>query len=324
MSQEDIPILVVDDAKFSSAIIAKALRAGGFSNVRFTNNPLQALRSAEKRPADILIADWLMPHMDGVELTRRIKKLDEGRDHFTYALLLTTRDDPAQLKDAFRVGVDDCINKAHLRAQLQLRVLTAQQMSKRQNDLLRTNRLLRKKVREMQQTDLVDPVTGLGNLKFTLERLGDTIRQAETRGGAACVLLAGIKNLDVIQSQYEAPIVEELMGAISQHMQQLVRPLDLVCRPEPDVFAVVTLQDRLEDCTAESFKRIFDSLYMRSFKTSEGYIPIVAGVSVYAADERTGYPSAKAFFEKAYGALKSSFDGGRIVAQQHDPAVSEE
>jgi PleD family two-component response regulator len=45
MSYEDIPILVVDDAKFSSAIIAKALRSGGFSNVRFTNNPLQALRS---------------------------------------------------------------------------------------------------------------------------------------------------------------------------------------------------------------------------------------------------------------------------------------
>ena len=61
MSNEDIPILVVDDAKFSSTIIAKALRGAGFTNVRFTNNPLQALRSLEKKPAQILIADWLMP-----------------------------------------------------------------------------------------------------------------------------------------------------------------------------------------------------------------------------------------------------------------------
>ena len=83
MSNEDIPILVVDDAKFSSAIIAKALRGGGFSNVRFTNNPLQALRSLEKRPAQILIADWLMPSMDGLELTRRVKKLlDAIYKHF--------------------------------------------------------------------------------------------------------------------------------------------------------------------------------------------------------------------------------------------------
>ena len=88
MSYEDIPILVVDDAKFSSAIIAKALRSGGFGNVRFTNNPLQALRSLEKRPAQILIADWLMPGMDGLELSRRVKKLDETNEHFTYVMLL--------------------------------------------------------------------------------------------------------------------------------------------------------------------------------------------------------------------------------------------
>jgi phosphoserine phosphatase RsbU/P len=69
MAHDDIPILVVDDAKFSSAIIAKALRGGGFQNVRFTNNPLQALRSLEKRPAQILIADWMMPSIDGLELT---------------------------------------------------------------------------------------------------------------------------------------------------------------------------------------------------------------------------------------------------------------
>ncbi|MFP6835190.1 MAG: response regulator, partial [Pseudomonadales bacterium] len=90
MSNADIPILVVDDAKFSSA---KALRGGRFSNLRFTNNPLQALRSLEKRPPQILIADWLMPSMDGLELTRRVKKLDETSEHFTYVMLLTARED---------------------------------------------------------------------------------------------------------------------------------------------------------------------------------------------------------------------------------------
>ena len=107
MSYEDIPILVVDDAKFSSTIIAKSLRSGGFNNVRFTNNPLQALRSLEKRPAQILIADWLMPNMDGLELTRRVKKLDETSEHFTYVMLLTARDDFEAMNHEFDEGVDD-------------------------------------------------------------------------------------------------------------------------------------------------------------------------------------------------------------------------
>jgi diguanylate cyclase (GGDEF)-like protein len=315
MSYEDIPILVVDDAKFSSAIIAKALRGGGFSNVRFTNNPLQALRSLEKRPAQILLADWLMPSMDGLELTRRVKKLDETSEHFTYVMLLTARDDFEAMEKAFDEGVDDFLNKANLRAQLLPRVVAAQRIAARQNELLRTNRLLRKKIRELQTTDLVDPVTGLGNLKFAIDRVADTMKQAETRGGAACLLLVGINNLSVIEEQYDQSIVDELMSSIGAKVRQLVRPLDVVTRPEANMFAVITLQPDIENCTSQSFRRIFDNLYMHSFKTTEGYIPVVVGVSISAVDSNTGFPHPKQFMRHAYDGLAHSFDTGLITVQ---------
>lgn len=320
MSYEDIPILVVDDAKFSSAIIAKALRSGGFSNVRFTNNPLQALRSLEKRPAQILMADWLMPSMDGLELTRRVKKLDEASEHFTYVMLLTARDDFEAMSEAFDEGVDDFLNKANLRAQLLPRVVAAQRIAARQNELLRTNRLLRKKIHELQTTDLVDPVTGLGNLKFAIDRISDTLKQAETRGGAACLLLVGINNLGVIEEQYDQSIVDELMSGIGAKVRQLVRPLDVVTRPEKDMFAVITLQPDIENCTSQSFRRIFDNLYMHSFKTSEGYIPVVVGVSISAADSGTGFPHPKHFMRHAYQGLTHSFDTGLITVERFEPS----
>lgn len=318
MSYEDIPILVVDDAKFSSTIIAKSLRNGGFTNVRFTNNPLQALRSLEKRPAQILIADWLMPGMDGLELGRRVKALDDANGHFTYVMLLTAREDMEAMNEAFDQGVDDFLNKANLRTQLLPRVIAAQRIASRQNELLRTNRLLRKKIRELQTTDLVDPVTGLGNLKFTLERIGDTIKHAETRGGAACLLLVGINNLSVIEEQYEQPIVDEVMSGMGVKVRQLVRPLDVVTRPDANVFAVITLQPDIQNCTSQSFRRIFDSLYMHSFETSEGYIPVVVGVSVSAADAQTGFPQPKNFIRHAYEGLTRSFDTGLITVQPFD------
>ena len=133
LPNKEIPILVVDDAKFSSAVIAKVLRSGGFETVRFTHNPREALRSLEKRSAQILIADWLMPGLDGLELTRRVKKADENTDHFTYVILMTARDDPEGLVTAFDNGVDDFINKAHLRTQLLPRVLAASRIAHRQN-----------------------------------------------------------------------------------------------------------------------------------------------------------------------------------------------
>ncbi|MCB1684835.1 MAG: diguanylate cyclase, partial [Pseudomonadales bacterium] len=232
----------------------------------------------------------------------------------------TARDDMEAMQQAFDEGVDDFLNKAHLRAQLLPRVIAAQRIAARQNELLRTNRLLRKKIRELQTTDLVDPVTGLGNLKFTLERIADTMKHAETRGGAACLLLVGINNLSVIQEQYEQNIVDELMSGIGAKVRQLVRPLDVVTRPEANMFAVITLQPDIQNCTSQSFRRIFDNLYMHSFKTTEGYIPVVVGVSISAADNETGLPHPKHFMRHAYEGLTRSFDTGLITVQPFDPA----
>lgn len=321
MSDSDIPILVIDDAKFSSAIIAKVLRTGGFTNVRFTNNPLEALRSIEKRPAQVVIADWMMPAMDGSELARRIKKIDDANGNFSYVMLMTARDDMAALEQAFSIGVDDFMNKGDLRTQLLPRVMAADRIAKRQNELMKSNALLSRKVKELQTTDLVDPVTGLGNLKFTMERLDATIRESETRGGTACLLLVGVNNLDVISKQFDQGSIDEMMSGISAKIRQLVRPLDIVTRPETSIFAVTTLQPSLENCTSQSFRRIFDSLYMHSFKTNEGYIPVVVGVSITAADTSTGHPRAKELIEFAYEGLSKSFDTGIISVRPYDPAA---
>jgi len=312
MAHADIPILVVDDAKFSSAIIAKALRSGGFKNVRFTNNPLQALRSLEKKSAQILIADWIMPTMDGLELTRKVKKLDELNAHFTYVMLLTAKDDTETMHTAFDAGVDDFLNKANIRALLLGRVMAAERIAARQNTLLRTNKILRKKIRDLTTSDVTDPVTGLGNLKFTLKQLENVFEQADSRGGAACLLLVGINNLDVIQQQYGQSVIDELMTGFSARLRQLIRPLDVLTRPEANMFAVTMLQPGLDSFTSASFRRVFDNLYMQSFKTSEGFIPVVVGVSLTAADSTTSLPGAKEFMRLAYDTLMQSYETGTI------------
>ena len=52
---------------------------------------------------------------------------------------------------------------------------------------------------------------------------------------------------------------------------------------------------------------------MHSFKTSEGYIPVVIGVSICAADDSTGLPDAKSYLRAGYDALTRSYDTGVIT-----------
>jgi phosphoserine phosphatase RsbU/P len=318
MAHEDIPILVVDDAKFSSATIARALRDGGYQNLRFTDNPLQALRSLDKRPAQIVIADWMMPSMDGLELTRRVKAQDEAQQRFTYVMLVSARDDSDAMNEAVAAGADEFVSKRQLDGELLPRVNSAMRIATRHNSLLRANRLLRKKLREVRTADVVDPITGLGNLKFALERIAAANRQAEARGGATCLLLMGIGNLPAIRERYDPAAVDELISGIGTRLRQLVRPLDLVTHPEPSTFAVITLQASLDVCTSSSFRRIFDGLYMHAFKTSDGYIPVVVGVSISAADESTGFPAAPRLLEHARQGLMRSFDTGLVTVQTYD------
>jgi PleD family two-component response regulator len=198
------------------------------------------------------------------------------------------------------------------------RVVAAHRIARRQNELLAANLQLRRKLRDMQTTDLVDPATGLGNVRYTLDKLGDVLKHAETRGGSACLILVGIQNLAIVQQQFEPAVVDELVAALGARLRQLVRPLDTVTRPEPDLFAILLTQPGPAG-SGEAFRRIFDSLYMRSFKTSRGFIPIVIGMSICSADASTGFPGAKLLMELAFKGIAPSFDSGTITSRAFDP-----
>ena len=323
MSYADIPILVVDDAKFSSTVISKTLSKGGFNNVRFTNNPLQALRSLEKRHADIVITNQELPSMDGLEFSRKIRLLDDEAAHRTHIMLLAIEDSYHQIEEQLEAGVDEILQKINLRAELLPRVLSALRITERHNTLLEKNIALERQVADLIATDVIDPGTGLGNLKFTIARGDDLINQVESRGGAAAVLLVGINNLDTVRDQYDNQVVDELMSGFGLKVKNLVRPLDIVTRPEHHILAVSMLQPSLDNCTSQSFRRIFDNLYMHSFKTSEGFIPVVVGVSICAADESTGLPESVDLLRGAYEALLRSYETGIITVSKYSAENAE-
>src|SRR5690606_16282675 len=104
MPNPHLSILVVDDAKFSSAIIGRALTNAGYQDGRFASSAAEALRQLEIRPAGVLLADWLMPEMDGLELTAQVRLLDESADHYTYIILLTGKEGDNVLAEAFDRG----------------------------------------------------------------------------------------------------------------------------------------------------------------------------------------------------------------------------
>jgi len=65
MSNKNASIIIVDDMQFSRVVVQAALKKAGFSNIRLAKRAREALKMMHELHADVVLADWTMPEMDG-------------------------------------------------------------------------------------------------------------------------------------------------------------------------------------------------------------------------------------------------------------------
>ena len=317
MPNPQLSILVVNDAKFSSVMIGRALSKAGYEDIRFANSASAALELIEQRPANVLLADWLMPEMDGLELTAQVRQQDEMSDHYTYIILLTGRDGQDVLSKAFDHGVDDFIGKSVMNDQLVPRVFAADRLCGSLQRLMRENRLLTENIASLEKRNLIDPITGLGNSRYLHQRLGDSLRQIESRGGALCFLLIGLPEVPSQRERYGEQFHQDLLRSVARRLQQLVRPLDVLTRLDDRHFGVLTLIDDLRGCAPSSFKRLHEGLNLKAFKTDEGFISIKAGIAMISLDASALPVDPKRVIAEAGSLLPDAYATGRIVPMRY-------
>jgi CheY-like chemotaxis protein len=104
----NLTILIVDDDDLERILISDRLEARGFEVARAANGA-EALELLESRPViPVLLVDWSMPVMTGIELTERLRA--RGMDD-SYIIMLTARDTNLDYEAGYRAGVDDYLTK---------------------------------------------------------------------------------------------------------------------------------------------------------------------------------------------------------------------
>jgi len=101
-------LLVVDDDPFIARLLEIELRAAGY-DVRVASDGAAALMTAQERVPDLVLADVMMPNMDGFELTRRLRQ--DPRTAAVSIIMLTARGLSADKLEGFAIGADDYIVK---------------------------------------------------------------------------------------------------------------------------------------------------------------------------------------------------------------------
>ncbi len=112
-------VLVIEDDDISGEIIANALVHAGFEVV-MANDGLEAFEMLRAGVARLIITDWDMPGMSGIDLCRAIRR--EPLDGYVYVILLTSHDSVQKTIEGLSAGADDFIKKPFDATELAVRV----------------------------------------------------------------------------------------------------------------------------------------------------------------------------------------------------------
>jgi CheY-like chemotaxis protein len=95
-------VVVVDDDEATLGMISTFLRRNGFRVIGATN-PVRALDIVRAERVDLLITDWMMPHVDGITLTEQVHELPGQRD--LPVIMMTAHDTDGVARESLRRGV---------------------------------------------------------------------------------------------------------------------------------------------------------------------------------------------------------------------------
>lgn len=132
-------ILAVEDETTSRRIIQRMLESWGH-DVIVCDNGLAAFEFFSAAKFDVVVSDWMMPEMDGLQLCRKVR--DVKRAEYCYFILLTARSRRENLIEGVEAGVDDYLTKPVDSTELRVRLKVAERIIKLTSDVSTLRSLL--------------------------------------------------------------------------------------------------------------------------------------------------------------------------------------
>ena len=140
-------ILVVDDSRAQRRLLSKTLSKWGYGVVEAGSGE-EALEICASVDVELVVSDWLMPGMTGLEFCRLFRRLKDHRP--AYFILLTAQTERERLAEGLENGADDFLSKPFNVTELRARIRAGVRVVDAQRDMIAKNRLLRRALDDLE------------------------------------------------------------------------------------------------------------------------------------------------------------------------------
>jgi diguanylate cyclase (GGDEF)-like protein len=262
-------------------------------------------------PPQLLILDWMMPGINGVELCRMVR--EQNRSPYQYILLATAKDGKQDLVQGLEAGADDYLTKPFDKSELRARLRACNRILTLQDGQIQAQELLR-----FQATH--DLLTGIWNRGAILETLRLELDRAARLETPTGIMMLDIDHFKAVNDTYGHLAGDRVLMEVTQRIIRAVRAYDAVGRYGGEEFLIV-----LPGCNREQInqgsERVRSAVDSAPIMLDEG--PIKVTVSIGAAVTTRAVISETAVLAAADAALYRAKNIGRNRAVLSDLVFSE-
>jgi two-component system, cell cycle response regulator len=239
-SADGCTVLIADDDDIVCAHLAELISAAGYS-VRLASTGVEALQVLDSEPVHIVISDWEMPDMDGLELCRRIRS--RPTEIYTYVVMLTIRRSHDDVVAGLTAGADDYVIKGAEVAELLARVHVGRR-------IVTLERSLREATRESQRLAMTDALTGALNRRYLMTNLPREIEHSRRHGHPVSLLVCDLDHFKRINDQFGHKAGDQVLEDFRARCSATIRAADWIARTGGEEFVIVLPETDLHGAAA--------------------------------------------------------------------------
>ena len=252
MKNDNFPILIAEDDAVTRMLLEKTLIKEGHEVVSVESGQ-KAFDLFKESFFPIVMTDWMMPEMDGLELCRAIRQKENPG--YVFIVLLTAKDSQDDIISGLEAGADEYLTKPFNRAELIARLNTGRRFLEQEKALKQANE-------EIRILSITDPLTGCSNRGFLNTRLPQEIQRAVRYNRPLSIFMCDIDHFKKVNDTYGHQAGDLVLKEFSKRINDSIRDkVDMLARyggeeflvtlPETDLDGALHLSERLRRVISE-------------------------------------------------------------------------
>jgi two-component system, cell cycle response regulator len=317
---QPLTVLIADDDPITLICLEKLLQAP-HRQLIIARDGREALALALEKHPQLLVTDWHMPGLTGIDLCKILRKTSVTQH--TYIIVLTGKESDDELVKAFDAGADDYVTKPFTPKVLQARISSGERLLRSQQTIALDRETIKSYAtklaasnRKLQNMAMTDFLTGLPNRRSALRRLKNLVAEVQRYNEPLSCLMIDIDHFKNINDNHGHDRGDQVLRLIARLLEDRARSYDMVSRWGGEEFLVISARSGVTD-TLHLAERLRKAVATLDIILTEG-LHLRVTISIGVATWNPAFHNAGELIKKADQALYQAKANGRNRVEAAD------